>query len=245
MSKTRVAPAATKPGHPTRSNASSGVVFADKSKRSALVAPLTIELPSVTVQTLSGLEQEVRGVMRVLGECVFESRRSGRQISVVVHIDPAGGLRTNVDEDPSVEPEQAQDDDHLERALAVARARGRLKAVEILSGEDMLNGEAFAALLGVSRATVNAKRQHHEVLALEGAKRGFRFPSWQIDQDGKPFAAIPALFDRLGSGAWAVYRFLVQHHAELDGMTALEALRQGRGAEVIETAEGIAQGIFA
>jgi hypothetical protein len=108
----------------------------------------------------------------------------------------------------------------------------------------MLNGEAFASLLGVSRATVNAKRQHHEVLALEGAKRGFRFPAWQIGEDGKPFAAIPALFERLGAGAWAVYRFLLQHHPELDGLTALEALRRGHDAAVIETAEGMACGNF-
>jgi hypothetical protein len=82
------------------------------------------------------------------------------------------------------------------------------------------------------------------VLGLEGAKRGFRFPDWQVGQDGKPFAALPALFERLGD-EWAVYRFLVQHHPELDGLTGKEALQRGQSDKVIETAETISQAAFA
>lgn len=62
--------------------------------------------------------------------------------------------------------------------------------------------------LGTSRMTVNTKRQNHQVLGLGGAKRGFRFPAWQVGEDGKPFAALPRLFERLGGGLWAVYRSL-------------------------------------
>lgn len=77
------------------------------------------------------------------------------------------------------------------------------------------------------------------MLGLEGAKRGFRFPAWQISEEGKPFAALPELFERLGGAPWAVYRFLIQHHPELEGSTALEALRRGRDEGVLEAAENV------
>jgi hypothetical protein len=105
----------------------------------------------------------------------------------------------------------------------------------------MLNDDKFGELLGVSRATVNTKRQKRQVLGLEGAKRGFRFPAWQIGEDGKPFAALPELFDRLGGEPWAVYRFLTQRHPELDGLTGCEALRRGQAAKVIDVAESVAR----
>jgi hypothetical protein len=101
----------------------------------------------------------------------------------------------------------------------------------------MLTVEEFARLIGTSRVTVNAKRQNHQVLGLEGARRGFRFPKWQIGEDGKPFGALPKLFDCLGGSSWPVYRFLVQHHPELDGLTGREALARGRDAGAVEAAE--------
>jgi hypothetical protein len=40
--------------------------------------------------------------------------------------------------------------------------------------------------------------------------------------------ALPCLFDPLGGGSWTVYRFLTQHHPELDGDTTLSALQRGK-----------------
>ena len=40
-------------------------------------------------------------------------------------------------------------------------------------------------------------------------------------------------------GAWAVYRFLVQPHGELDGLTGREALEHGRTKQAIAAAESI------
>lgn len=141
----------------------------------------------------------------------------------------------------SAKPAPRVQDANLKDALAAARERGRVRVADILNGEDMLSAEAFAELLGTTRVTVNAKRQRQQVLALEGAKRGFRFPVWQVGSNGKPFAVIPDLFDRLGGDAWAVYRFLVQHHPELDGLTGHEALRRGKSREVVEVAESVAR----
>lgn len=71
-------------------------------------------------------------------------------------------------------------------ALAAAHERGRLRAAEILSGEDMLSTDAFAEILGTTRATVNTKRRSGEILGLNGGKRGFRFPLWQLDAGANP-----------------------------------------------------------
>jgi hypothetical protein len=133
------------------------------------------------------------------------------------------------------------DGPRLERALRKAGERGQSRVAEILSGNDMLSADAFANLLGTTRVTVNAKRRNNQVLGLEGAKRGFRFPQWQVGPDGKPFGALPKLFERLGNDGWAVYRFLVQRHPELDGLSGREALQRGMTEQAIEAAESVAR----
>ena len=133
----------------------------------------------------------------------------------------------------------------VEAALERARERGRHRVAEILERPEMLNAETLGARLGLSRVAVNDRRQKYEVLGREGAKRGIKYPEWQIGEDGKPFDALPALFEGLGDSPWAVYRFLVQHHSELEGRTAIEALQQGDAPTVLDAAEGVARGTFA
>ncbi len=207
----------------------------------------TVALPSKSVQALNPRKSSVRAVMEVLSERITESRESGRRTGFWVEVDPQGQPRVHAKETVAGEPRPAanaqnHDADDLDAALAAARERGGVRVAEILAGDEMLSAEAFAELLGVSRVTVNAKRQRHEVLAVDGARRGFRFPAWQVDQNGKPFAAIPQLFQKLGDSPWAVYRFLVQRHPELDGATGVDALRQGRTDDVLEAAESLAAG---
>jgi len=207
----------------------------------------TVALPSKSVQALNPRKSGVRAVMEVLSERITESRESGRRTGFWVEVDPKGQPRvhakaTIADDAKQAGNDRADDADDLDAALAAARERGRLRVAEILAGDEMLSADAFAELLGVSRVTVNAKRQRHEVLAVDGARRGFRFPAWQVDENGKPFAAIPQLFDKLGDSPWAVYRFLVQRHPELEGATGIDALRQGRTDEVLEAAESLAAG---
>jgi len=190
---------------------------------------------------------KMRALMKTVGAGMAESRKSGRATRFVLELGPKGRMRILRDDKASSESRAriAADGKELDKALAAARARGRSRAAEILQGAEMLSAEAFANLLGVSRVTVNAKRQKREVLGLDGVKRGFRFPSWQLDENGKPFAALPQLFAHLGGSAWTVYRFLVQHHAALDGLSAVEALKRGRTKQVIDAALGAARGDFA
>jgi hypothetical protein len=129
----------------------------------------------------------------------------------------------------------------IDLALARARERGSTRAADVLARNDMLSSNQMARLLGTTRMTINTKRRKHQLLGLEGARRGFRFPQWQINNDGQPFDALPDLFDRLGGSPWAVYRFLVQHHPELGGLSGREALAKGRSAEAIQAAESVAE----
>jgi hypothetical protein len=131
----------------------------------------------------------------------------------------------------------------IERALADARTRGHQLAAQILSSEDMLSADAFASRLGVTRTSINTWRKSGRVLALSGARRGFRYPAWQISPEGRPFDALQGLFSTLGGSAWAVYRFLIQHHSELEGRTGLEALERGQDDKALGAAESVARAI--
>ena len=157
----------------------------------------------------------------------------------------AGAMGLKVSRKSAPLPARSYESDGvLDQPLAAARERGKSRVTEILSAPEMLSADEMAKFLGTTRMTVNTKRRAHRLLGLEGAKRGVRYPRWQIGEDGKPFEILPALFDRLGGSPWAVYRFLVQHHAELDGLTGREALERGRAAQALEAAESIAAGAF-
>ncbi|ARM91113.1 hypothetical protein RHEC894_PC00078 (plasmid) [Rhizobium sp. CIAT894] len=192
-----------------------------------------------------------KALIRQYAEAVKLSKTAGHQVSFRVVVDPQAGAQTIsvVEEDPLPYQDAfpvdyvPSPDDELQAALAAARERGRRRVAEILAEDEMLSAEAFADLLGVSRVTVNTKRQNGQVLGLDGAKRGFRFPSWQLDRDGRPYGALPKLHEILG-GAWAVYRFLVTPHGALDGRTGLDALKRGQDDDVIAVVEGIARGDF-
>jgi hypothetical protein len=180
---------------------------------------------------------------------IAKSQEARRPVSFRVDVDPSGATRVAPVEAPpssdgtSPVEEPATLSPELRRALEAARRRGHARAAEILSGEDMLSADDFAHLIGTSRVTVNTKRLNGQLLGLDGAKRGFRFPSWQLNADGKPYPELAALQERLG-GAWPLYRFLVQPHGALEGLTGREALEQGRSRAVLEAAEGIARGDF-
>ena len=47
-------------------------------------------------------------------------------------------------------------------------------------------------------------------------------------------------FDLLGGDSWTVYRFLTQHHPELEGDTALSALQRGKVEKVLTAAKNTA-----
>ena len=203
-------------------------------------AGVTFRAPRNIVDVISKKPAKIKALLAGYGRAMAESQAAGRAVSFRVNVDPTGDTTvTRLTDTPA---DAGQD---LAAALDQARARGKIHAAAILAQEDMLSADRFASLLGITRMTVNTKRRNGRVLGLDGAKRGFRFPSWQLGEDGKPFEALPGLFERLGGGPWSVYRFLVQSHPELDGLTGREALRRGKTEEALALADSIAHGTFA
>lgn len=67
-----------------------------------------------------------------------------------------------------------------------------------------------------------------------------RYPEVSLLQAwaARDYAALAALHERLG-GPWAVYRFLMQTHGELDGLTGRQAWERGRADAARGAAERI------
>lgn len=135
-------------------------------------------------------------------------------------------------------------DDELEVALREARERGEARAAELLAGPDMLGADDFAKLIGATRETVRKKLKRREILGLQGAKRGVRYPAWQVTRDGGLLPGLPTLFELLGDSPWAVFRFLTQSSPAFGGDPPKDRLRGGKVAEVLDLAEGQARGDF-
>jgi hypothetical protein len=180
-----------------------------------------------------------RGLLTGFVNAVKRAERTGKSVRMTVVVDPRTATPRI-----AVEEVSAPKQDTLDVALAAARRRGSARVAEILNSADMLSADAFAEEIGATRETVHKKRRRHEVLGLEGPKRGVRFPRWQLSDSGDLIPSLPQLFQAIGDHPWAVYRFLLDEHGELDGRTGLEALRAGHIAEVMATAESIGQGAF-
>jgi hypothetical protein len=121
------------------------------------------------LKTLSARPSTVKNLVDKLVKALARTQKSGQASGFTVMIDAKGN--------PKFEPllnrvptgAVPAEDDHLEAALVAARERGRLRSAQILDQSDMLTAEAFAGRLGVSRMTVNARGQKHELLGLGNA----------------------------------------------------------------------------
>lgn len=210
-------------------------------KRSARREPLTLGF--LTSLGLIGKNvasrKAARGLLSGFANAMKRAERTGKSVLMTVVVDPKAAAPQI-----AVKEVSAPTTDMLDTALGAARQRGSARVAEILNSTDMLSADAFAEEIGATRETVHKKRQRHEVLGLEGPKRGVRFPSWQVSESGGLIPSLPQLFEALGDRPWTVYRFLLEEHGELDGRTGLEALRAGRIADVMATAESIGRGAF-
>lgn len=196
--------------------------------------------PSVFGEII-GRKGTAKGLLTGFGKAVHRAEQSGRAVRLTVLVEPGKPVSKVAVEDAVDQRPR----DELDEALTEARQRGAKRAAEILRAPDMLSADQFATAIGATRETVHQKRRRGEVLGLEGAKRGIRFPEWQIGADGRLLAGLPRLIEALGNHPWAVHRFLLQHHSGLDGSSALEALRRGRVDEVVAAAQSAGEGAFA
>ncbi len=77
---------------------------------------------------------------------------------------------------------------------------------EWLADPEMLNTAYIANLLGMSEEGARLKRKRHEILGLESAKRGIRYPAWQILENRQLLSALPSLLAMLGDDPWRQQR---------------------------------------
>src|SRR3546814_7248128 len=79
----------------------------------------------------------------------------------------------------------------LEAALQAARDRESARVADIMNGPDMLTMEQFAELLRTDADTLEGKRRTRQVLGIDDAEHGVRFPFWQVGPAGEPFSPLP------------------------------------------------------
>jgi len=115
-----------------------------------------------------------------------------------------------------------------DNALSRARARGKAYARKIAEDEEMLTASALAKRMHVKPQEVYKALAKGELCAIR-VDEDFRFPVWQLDEDGKPYPEIRELSIVLG-GPLPVLRFLMTEHGELDGATGRAVLANRRDA---------------
>lgn len=167
-----------------------------------------------------------------------KAKRTGKAFLVTYKVSPTGTIEV-VHEAPAEKSASS-----LDAAIVRAKRRGAAKVADILKSADMLTARAFGQMIDASHETVNAKRKRHEVLGLQGSKRGLRYPRWQVTADGRELPGLPKVFEVLGDQPWTVFRFLRASHPELGGQTALDALKAGKVEAVVDVAKSHAGGAF-
>lgn len=130
------------------------------------------------------------------------------------------------------------DDHEMEQALRAALRRGDAFISKIFAEPSMLELEEFAARSRMTKGEVEGLCRQGELLVLEDRRGTSKLPEWQLGPDGRPLPAIRHLLAIL-EDKWAVYRFLMQHHPELDGQTGLDAIRAGKSVQAIATAQSL------
>ena len=129
------------------------------------------------------------------------------------------------------------DADEADRRLA-ARTRGGV-------AETLLTSEELAARIGLrTRQSVHDWRRKGRIVGWQNARRGYVFPSGQLDDRNRPLAGldrVTALFAD-GYSAWV---WLTTPRPALDGAEPLTLLARGEVERVAEAVQGDRQGDFA
>jgi len=178
--------------------------------------------------------------LEVLVQGVRQARDEAREVRVEMIFTPRGRIVVG----SLARPSTIEAPSNNEAAIAAAMERGAETVAKIISQPDMLTGEDFARLVGMSRMAVHKKLKKQQILGIEGAKRGVRYPKWQLDDEGRPISGLAELLPKFGDQTWAAYRFLRQQHPGLGNLTALSALKAGKKRAVLEAADTVISGDF-
>ncbi|PKR87926.1 hypothetical protein CXZ10_17530 [Pleomorphomonas diazotrophica] len=124
-------------------------------------------------------------------------------------------------------------------ARAKAILRGKLQAQADLkaNGGTYTLSEVRMLLNGITRQAVNKKVQDGHLLAVPGPGDDHRYPTAQFLSDGRPVPGLKAVQDALPTRSpWAVFNFMIQPDALLDGRKPIDVLKEGNVDLVVEAA---------
>lgn len=98
--------------------------------------------------------------------------------------------------------------------------------LDVLDADEMLTSAQFGKLMNISRQAVIDKVKRNSVLALQGNKRGFKFPAWQLDAKYLVLKGIKEVLERLDGDHWATYRYLTNSYPDGTGRKGYQVLQQ-------------------
>lgn len=107
--------------------------------------------------------------------------------------------------------------------------------LQAILAQETVSAEVLAGHMEVERQTIDQRRARGELLALQGSKRGNRYPRWQSEP--RLWKTLPpALMLLRGENPWDVFAFLQGHYPALGGRTPLDLLREGDTKVVMDFA---------
>lgn len=123
------------------------------------------------------------------------------------------------------------------RAKAILRGKQQAQADLRASGGTFTLDEVRTLLNGISRQAVNKKVQDGHLLTVPGPGDDHRYPTAQFLADGRPVPGLKVVQDALPTRSpWAVFNFMIQPDALLDGRKPIDVLKEGNVDLVVEAA---------
>ncbi len=106
--------------------------------------------------------------------------------------------------------------------------------------KDALTSSQVAQLLGTSRQTPHDRVKARTLLSISD-NGVLRFPSWQFDPEGPGgvIEGLPDVLKTLQVSDLAKLSWIVRPNPFLDGLTPLQALKQGQKERVVQEAMGV------
>lgn len=121
--------------------------------------------------------------------------------------------------------------------LAAARLRGlRMKEELLRNAGGALTAEEVGKLLGLTRQAVDKRRKPRRLVAMRFGKRGFLYPTFQLDEQLTPLVkrVLQAIDERVQD--WSLLAFFLNGNPYLNGVRPAAALREGKLEEVLRAA---------
>lgn len=122
--------------------------------------------------------------------------------------------------------------------LASAKLRGLMVKQQLLEAEGgCLSSPQAAAMLGISRQAIDKRRRNGKIIGLPTGKNRFVYPVWQFTT-GDTLQGLETALQHLSvKDPWMQTAFMLNGNLRLNGMSPLEALRQGKVKEVVAAAQ--------